>query len=144
MGSCAARCNAVSGSLASCGVGRTARSSVMCAKTSSGTRVRRTGRYASKMGHRRQNMSEARILDCNHHGCGRHNSPHPSNSPGRVKIVVSRKSLVHGIANCLDCDWTCEDYSCVRRKAREHVAKTAHHVSMELAYGVQISANNFM
>ena len=61
--------------------------------------------------------------------------------PGRVEAVVGRKALIHGVAHCMVCDWLCEDYLTVQRKARQHTRKTGHRVSMELAYDVTIMAN---
>jgi hypothetical protein len=54
----------------------------------------------------------------------------------RCSAVVSRKSLVHGIAKCTQCDWECQDYIKVQKAAKHH-AKTKHHkVEMELGYAV--------
>jgi len=39
------------------------------------------------------------------------------------------------------CDWLCEDFLTVQRKARQHTRKTGHSVSMELGYDVKITAN---
>lgn len=50
--------------------------------------------------------------------------------------LVSRKALVHGIANCMKCDWTCMDYNTVQRKAYQHARTTGHRVSVELGYAV--------
>lgn len=49
---------------------------------------------------------------------------------------VSRKALVHGIANCMKCDWTCMDYNTVQRKACQHAKTTGHRVSVELGYAL--------
>ena len=58
-----------------------------------------------------------------------------------VEAVVGRKALIHGVAHCMVCDWLCEDYLTVQRKARQHTRKTGHRVSMELGYDVTITAN---
>jgi len=44
------------------------------------------------------------------------------------------KGLVHGIAECKGCDWYCEDYLTLQRKAREHANRTGHTVRVELGY----------
>ena len=48
-----------------------------------------------------------------------------------------KKDLVHGIAICKDCDWSCEDYSTVERSARDHVRRTGHRVKADLGYVVE-------
>ena len=47
------------------------------------------------------------------------------------------KWLVHGIADCTVCDWHCEDYLTVQRKAREHANRTGHTVGVELGYAAR-------
>jgi len=44
------------------------------------------------------------------------------------------KWLVHGIADCTGCDWHCENYLTVQRKAREHADQTGHIVKADLGY----------
>jgi hypothetical protein len=56
----------------------------------------------------------------------------PRTSPTRFL----RKALVHGIAQCSVCTWTCEDYLTVQKKAAEHARKTGHKVSADLGYVV--------
>ncbi len=48
-----------------------------------------------------------------------------------------KKGLVHGIAECQTCEWSCEDYLTVQSKAAEHSKKTGHTVKAELAYVVE-------
>jgi len=62
-----------------------------------------------------------------------------SNSQQRV---VSRKGLIHGIAECMECKWRSEDYLTIQKQARAHVVQTGHHVEMELGYRVCFAANN--
>lgn len=66
-------------------------------------------------------------------------SPTKDAQPRSLHAVVGRKALVHGIANCLDCDWQCMNYCTVQRSARRHTEQTGHKVSMELGYAVTIS-----
>ncbi len=46
------------------------------------------------------------------------------------------KGLVHGIAHCVHCGWTCEDYLVVQRRAAVHARQHQHRVSVELGYMV--------
>lgn len=46
------------------------------------------------------------------------------------------KSLIHGIANCTQCDWQCQDYLTVQARAAQHARSTGHRVSAELGYSV--------
>jgi hypothetical protein len=55
--------------------------------------------------------------------------------------LVRRKALIHGIADCLQCDWKCGDYLTVQRLAAQHHRKTGHRVSMELGYHVEFTPN---
>lgn len=64
----------------------------------------------------------------------------PGNTARWQQRGVRRKRLVHGIANCQNCDWTCEDYLTVQRAAAEHSRVNAHYVTMELGYHVDIYA----
>ena len=61
-----------------------------------------------------------------------------------LKRVVSHKSLVHGIADCTDCEWGCQDYLTVQAQARKHASETGHEVSMELGYHVALVANKLL
>lgn len=45
-----------------------------------------------------------------------------------------RKALIHGIAHCTQCKWSCEDYLTVQRKASEHATRTGHVVTADLGY----------
>jgi hypothetical protein len=49
-------------------------------------------------------------------------------------MITVSKSLVHGIAECQDCDWRCEDYLLVEKKAMEHAKAEDHHVALDLGY----------
>lgn len=55
---------------------------------------------------------------------------------------VLRKSLVHGIANCTQCDWQCQDYLTVQARAARHAKETGHRVDAELGYAVTYSRTN--
>lgn len=57
------------------------------------------------------------------------------------KRLVSRKALVHGIANCMNCGWECQDYLTVQSAAQHHAKQTGHRVSVELGYHMEIAAN---
>jgi hypothetical protein len=52
-------------------------------------------------------------------------------------MSVNRKALVHGIAICKDCNWSCENYLTVQKNAAEHVRKTGHRVNADLGYFVE-------
>jgi len=56
--------------------------------------------------------------------------------PEKLRPYCPRKSLVHGIANCSDCSWECQDYMTVQRKAASHARTEEHNVSVELGYAV--------
>jgi len=61
-------------------------------------------------------------------------------SQGRKDTEMTvKKGLVHGIAECQTCDWFCEDYLTVQRKAAEHSKKTGHTVKADLGYVVEYS-----
>lgn len=45
-----------------------------------------------------------------------------------------RKSLVHFVAECKDCEWNSSDYHTGQKKASEHARKTGHLVHAELGY----------
>lgn len=50
--------------------------------------------------------------------------------------MAATKALVHGIANCCDCQWECQDYLTVQRKAANHAKRRHHKVSVDLSYAV--------
>ena len=47
---------------------------------------------------------------------------------------MRKKSLVHVIAECKNCDKHWEDYMTGWAKARRHAKRTGHHVVVELGY----------
>jgi hypothetical protein len=55
----------------------------------------------------------------------------------RLRNTQHRKSLVHGLAQCSDCSWCCEDYLTVQRKASQHAHEKGHRVVAELGYYVE-------
>ena len=55
--------------------------------------------------------------------------------------TAARKGLIHGIANCTECDWQCQDYLTVERQAAKHARITGHRVGAELGYAVTYSTN---
>jgi hypothetical protein len=57
----------------------------------------------------------------------------------RRRERVGRKGLVHAIAHCMDCDWECQDYLMVQRKAAYHAKTKGHRVSAELGYEITYS-----
>lgn len=52
----------------------------------------------------------------------------------RDKQTGRRKSLIHFVAECKDCEWNCSDYRIGQKKASEHARKTGHVVHAELGY----------
>lgn len=54
------------------------------------------------------------------------------------KPALRKKSLVHGIAWCQQCDWVSEDYLAVQKQAGQHALSRGHRVTMELGYVVTI------
>jgi hypothetical protein len=50
---------------------------------------------------------------------------------------VSRKWLVHAVANCAECSWECQDYLTTQAKASAHAQSTGHFVTMDLGYAVE-------
>ena len=48
-----------------------------------------------------------------------------------------KKWLVHGIADCTNCDWSEQDYMTVQKKAAKHAKKTGHKVTADLGYAVE-------
>ena len=64
-----------------------------------------------------------------------------TSNAGWLRRLVRRKGLIHGIADCLECDWKCGDYLTVQKSAALHHRKTGHRVSMELGYHVEFTPN---
>lgn len=48
-------------------------------------------------------------------------------------VETGRKSILHRVADCHDCEWCLQDYRDNRMadKARQHVAQTGHTVGYE-------------
>ncbi len=45
----------------------------------------------------------------------------------------SENGVIHEMANCLECDWTCDDYTKARRSAYNHSKNTGHTTECEVA-----------
>jgi hypothetical protein len=45
---------------------------------------------------------------------------------------VKRQNVIHVIANCRDCEWSCEDIETAQDKAKRHAKKLKHYVSVEV------------
>lgn len=49
---------------------------------------------------------------------------------------MSNKSLIHFIANCMDCSWETGDFLAGQKAARQHAKRYKHKVSGESGYSV--------
>jgi hypothetical protein len=47
---------------------------------------------------------------------------------------MSKKTLIHAIADCSECDFHAEDYLMASEKARDHARNTGHRVTLEQGY----------
>ena len=62
---------------------------------------------------------------------------HADEGVQRMSDNMVKKSIIHGIAICADCDWSCEDYRKVEKSASDHARKTGHRVKADLGYVVE-------
>lgn len=49
-------------------------------------------------------------------------------------MTKPERALTHGIAQCEDCDWHCEDFLTVQARAAQHARQHGHRVNAELCY----------
>ena len=62
-----------------------------------------------------------------------------SASQRRLHCRVSRKSLIHAVADCTVCGKHWEDYLTAQKRASEHARKTGHKVIIDLGYVCEYS-----
>ena len=62
----------------------------------------------------------------------------------RSKAVrFMKQKVIHCIASCSTCGWSCEDYKIARTKGREHAYKNNHKVTVETGLVMVFDGSKF-
>jgi len=57
-------------------------------------------------------------------------------------VKITKRGVIHKLAECSDCDWNCEDYQTdVKKRARYHAEKNKHIVNVEYGDSTEYNGN---
>lgn len=52
------------------------------------------------------------------------------------KAIITSRGIIHRLAVCKNCGWSCDDYRTAISETKKHVNKTGHSVIVESAHSI--------